>query len=113
MTKSNLLWVAVAGLMLAVFVVQARAEPGAKEAMKAGARLVDVRTAGEFSEGHLKGAVNIPVDELAKRMAEIGPKDAPVVVYCRSGKRSARAKQMLLDAGFKLVHDLGAMSNGE
>lgn len=113
MTKKNLLWTAAFGFLVAVFLFQARADPGAKDAMKAGAKLVDVRTPGEYGAGHLQGALNIPVDELAARIAEIGAKNEPVVVYCRSGKRSARAKGILVDAGFTNVHDLGAMSNGE
>jgi len=96
-----------------VTMATARPEAGAKEAMQAGARLIDVRTAQEYAEGHLKGAINIPVDALAARMSELGSKTDAVVIYCRSGKRSARAKQLVLDAGFNSVHDLGAMSNGE
>jgi rhodanese-related sulfurtransferase len=77
----------------------------------AGATLLDVRTAEEFAQGHLEGAINIPVDELASRTAELGPHDQALVVYCASGRRSARASQTLRDAGFTAVHDLGAMSN--
>ena len=75
-----------------------------------GARLVDVRTAGEHASGHLDGSLNVPVQELAKRMAELGEKTRPVVVYCASGMRSASAASMLRRAGFADVHDLGAMS---
>jgi phage shock protein E len=75
-----------------------------------GARLVDVRTPEEFAAGHLPGAVNLPVDALEGRAAaELAPTDAPVVVYCRSGKRSARAAAVLGKLGFGQVHDLGAM----
>ena len=80
----------------------------ARELVKNGARLVDVRTQGEFSQGHLDGAVNIPVQELRSRLAEVGPKDVPVVVYCASGARSASARSILQKAGF-VAHDLGAM----
>jgi phage shock protein E len=96
----------------AFMLASARAESGAKEAMAAGATLIDVRTPAEFAEGHLQGAVNIPVDALQGRISEVGAKAKPVVVYCRSGKRSARAKGMLKDAGYETVFDLGAMSNG-
>ncbi len=101
-------FVALAVVMLA----SAHAESGAKEAMAAGATLIDVRTPGEFAEGHLAGAVNIPVDALQTRLNEVGAKDKPVVVYCRSGKRSARAKGLLKEAGYLKVFDLRAMSNG-
>jgi phage shock protein E len=76
-----------------------------------GAALIDVRTAGEFASGHLDGARNIPVDQLAARAGEIGPKDQPVVVYCRSGARSAAAASNLQQLGFVRVADLGPMSN--
>ncbi len=76
-----------------------------------GALLLDVRTVQEFADGHIFGAVNIPVQELDRRLDELAAsKDRDVVVYCRSGARSARAKSMLKQAGFSKVHDLGAMS---
>jgi phage shock protein E len=77
--------------------------------VKKGARLVDVRTPEEFAAGHVEGAVNIPVHELDKRLAELEPKDKPVVVYCKSGRRSAKAKDLLQKAGFTSVHNLGGM----
>jgi rhodanese-related sulfurtransferase len=82
----------------------------AKELVKKGAKLVDVRSPGEFAGGHIEGAINVPVGELERRMNELGPKDAVYVVYCASGMRSARAKGILRAAGRTNVHDLGAMS---
>lgn len=75
-----------------------------------GGRLVDVRSPGEFAGGHLGGAVNIPLDELGRRVVEIGPPETAVVVYCLSGARSARAASLLRAQGFTHVSDLGAMS---
>ncbi len=75
-----------------------------------GARLLDVRSAGEFASGHLEGAKNVPVHELADRLGELGPKDGSVVVYCASGARSASATKLLRSAGFAKVANLGAMS---
>jgi len=86
------------------------AGPEARRLVSGGARLVDVRTPEEFAEGHIDGAVNIPVQELSARLGEVGQKDTEVVVYCRSGKRSHQAKQLLKEAGFTAVHDLGGMS---
>jgi len=74
------------------------------------ARLVDVRSAGEYASGHLDGALNVPVQDLAKRMEELGDKTKPVVLYCASGMRSASAAGMLRRAGLADVHDLGAMA---
>lgn len=73
-----------------------------------GAILLDVRTPGEFQEGHVEGARNIPVQELGTRLREI-PKGASVVVYCRSGGRSAMAAQMLRAQGHSVL-DVGPMS---
>lgn len=75
-----------------------------------GAALIDVRSPEEFASGHIEGARNIPVGEIGARSAEVGDKDAVVVVYCRSGMRSAQAKSTLESEGFTQVHNLGGMS---
>jgi rhodanese-related sulfurtransferase len=80
----------------------------ARKLVASGAMLLDVRTPEEFAAGHIEGATNIPVQELGARLAEV-PKHQPVVVYCASGGRSARAAAMLRQAGVGQVHDLGAM----
>lgn len=96
--------------------VTACASPGvisgadAKALVQKGATLVDVRTPEEFAGGHIEGAVNIPIDELDARKGEL-KKDADIVVYCRSGGRSARGKALLTAAGYAKVQDLGGMSN--
>ena len=82
----------------------------ARALVKDGARLVDVRTTAEHAAGHIQGSVNVPVQELAKRVEEIGDKQKPVVVYCASGMRSATAAGILRRAGYAEVHDLGAMA---
>jgi phage shock protein E len=73
-----------------------------------GATLLDVRTPSEWSAGHVGGAVLVPIDELERRLAEI-PRGRPVVVYCASGVRSARATAILRAAGYD-ARDLGGMS---
>lgn len=70
--------------------------------------LIDVRTPEEFAAGHIPGAVNISVDQLAQRLNEI-PKDKPVVLYCRSGNRSNQAAQILERAGYTQIYDLGGL----
>ncbi len=80
--------------------------------VKSGALLLDVRTAEEFEAGHISGAVNAPVQDLALLIPNLpAKKDQDVVVYCQSGSRSANAASMLRSAGFTKVHDLGARSN--
>ncbi len=70
--------------------------------------LLDVRQPAEFEEGHLPGAVHIPVGELEGRLAEL-PKDKPTLVYCRSGGRAGNATAQLVRAGFGEVHNSGGL----
>lgn len=80
-----------------------------KAKIKSGAKIVDVRTPGEFDSGHYKGAVNIPLQEMNARLAEFGDKAKPIVVYCRSGRRSAEAKKILIENGYTDVTDGGGL----
>lgn len=89
---------------------QARPGEVARERVAAGALLLDVRTPEEFAAGHIEGARNIPVQELAERLDEL-PDDRPLVVYCRSGRRSARAVELLRAGGHEDLFDLGPISN--
>ena len=74
------------------------------------ALLLDVRTPGEFSGGHIDGSINIPVQQLGKALQsgvpELADKDRPIVVYCRSGRRSANAAKMLEGAGYTQIRDM-------
>lgn len=66
--------------------------------------LLDVRTPKEYGEGHLAGALNIPVEDVAARHGVLGvPHDREVVVYCKSGKRAARARDTLQSLGYTNV----------
>lgn len=70
--------------------------------------LIDVRTPEEFASGHINGAVNIPLDQIGRRLSEI-PKDRQVVLYCRSGNRSQQAARLLREAGYSNIFDLGGV----
>ncbi|GAB1484022.1 hypothetical protein MASR2M78_28390 [Treponema sp.] len=76
--------------------------------------LVDVRTEAEYAEGHIPGAVLFPFDELENRktdFAKLAPaKDAAIVVYCRSGRRSGVAASTLSKLGYTNIADAGAIS---
>jgi NADPH-dependent 2,4-dienoyl-CoA reductase/sulfur reductase-like enzyme/rhodanese-related sulfurtransferase len=65
--------------------------------------LVDVRTPQEFSGGHVPGAVNVPVDELRSRLAEL-PRDRQIAAYCQVGQRGYLATRILLQEGFSAVN---------
>jgi phage shock protein E len=101
-------------LVLAAFVAAAAAAgPATVEPATLGARIawadrslvvLDVRTPAEFAEGHLPGAINIPHTELAARIAELeAARDRDIVVYCRTGNRTAQALETLGKSGFKRV----------
>lgn len=62
--------------------------------------IVDVRRPDEFSQGHINGAILMPLDNLANTYSSL-PKQGKLIVYCRSGHRSAQAVQFLLDHGYK------------
>lgn len=66
---------------------------------------LDVRTPGEYSEGHIQGSVLIPVQELAGRLSKV-PKDKRVYVYCLTGIRSVKASNMLVAAGFTNIENV-------
>ncbi len=78
---------------------------------KSFALILDVRTVGEFKQGHISGAVNIPHLELQGRLAEIAKfKNKEIVIYCRSGRRAVIAANFLNRAGYhKLLHLRGDM----
>jgi rhodanese-related sulfurtransferase len=66
--------------------------------------LLDVRTPEEFAEGRVAGAVNIPVGDLASRLAELEPhRERGIVTYCRSGRRATQATDILREAGYGKV----------
>lgn len=70
-----------------------------------GALLVDVREPAEYAEIHAEGALLVPLSEFEARYSEL-PKDRDLVMICRSGARSARAGQYLLEHGYKDVVNL-------
>lgn len=76
------------------------------ELVEKGAQIIDVRSKGEFSGGHIKGSVNIPLDSLQHNLSKI-KKDKPVITCCASGMRSAAAKNILKSGGFAEVYNGG------
>jgi len=79
-----------------------------KEVLKK-ASVVDVRTPGEYLEGHYPGAINIPLNELQGRLEEFKELKAPIVAYCRSGARSGMAVSLLKQNGFNEVYNGGGL----
>jgi len=82
----------------------------AKTLMEQGAQLIDVRTESEFKQGAAPGAKNLPVQTLTVNAAKLD-QQKPVIVYCRTGGRSAKAQALLQEVGFHQVHNAGALHN--
>jgi len=76
-----------------------------------GVILLDVRNKDEYKASHIDGSVLIPVSELASRLSELPDKDAIIIVYCRSGMRSASAYEILIAGGYTNVYDMQSVYN--
>jgi phage shock protein E len=74
--------------------------------IKQGAVIVDVRSKAEYADGHIKGSINIPLQNLEANIGKL-KKDKPVITCCASGMRSASAKGILQSKGFAEVHNGG------
>ena len=75
--------------------------------VKNGAIILDVRSKGEYAGGHIKGSINIAVNQLESNLHKVNDKNKPVITCCASGMRSASAKSILLANGFKEVYNGG------
>lgn len=80
------------------------------ELMQQSAVILDVRSPAEFKQGHIKGALNMPLNELEKLVSKI-KKDSIVITCCASGMRSASAKNILKNSGYEKVYNGGNWSS--
>jgi rhodanese-related sulfurtransferase len=81
---------------------ETEAKENLAEVVKNGALLVDVRSKTEYQSGSVKGAKNVPLESIVQRLDEFKGKDQ-IVVFCRSGNRSAQAKRILESKGINNV----------
>lgn len=95
------------GILSSLFGSKPKADLG--ELIAQGAQIIDVRTPAEFQSGHIKKAVNIPLDKLTNSLKKIS-KDKPVITCCASGMRSGSAKSILEKAGYN-AHNGGPWTN--
>jgi rhodanese-related sulfurtransferase len=73
--------------------------------------ILDVRTAGEFADGHIEGALNIANETIgSEKPSGLPDLDAKILVYCRSGNRSAQAANKLIAMGYTQVYDFGGLN---
>lgn len=85
-----------------------KAEQSAVQAQKAKGIWIDVRSAEEFNDGHLQDSINIPHDQIVERIKAVSPdKDAPINLYCRSGRRAEVALTELKKAGYTNITNHG------
>jgi len=110
-TTRTILIVAVAGILAKLFLGgKADKDADVPALIAAGALLVDVRTPGEFSGGHIKGAINIPVGSITAGIEKKAKdKSKAIIVYCHSGARSGAAKKSLIKAGYTNVVNAGSL----
>ncbi len=78
-----------------------------------GAIMVDVRTKEEYDDNHIEGAVSLPLDDINEETVKkiVKNKDDAMIVYCKSGVRSAKALEELNNLGYNNVYDLGSINN--
>lgn len=76
------------------------------------AAVVDVRTPDEFAAGHIDGAINIPLEQIQNGSAHLEnlKKDSPILLYCRSGRRSGLAQQLLEQQGYSKLTNGGGVN---
>jgi phage shock protein E len=86
----------------------------AREWLKMGATVIDVRSGAEFQEKHLPGAINIPFNRLGDEIARLAPnKEQPLLLHCLSGTRSGMGTSALKKMGYQNVFNLGSYSRAE
>jgi rhodanese-related sulfurtransferase len=81
------------------------------ELVKQGALILDVRTKGEYKGGHIKGSINISVDELRNNLHRIPDKQKTIITCCASGMRSGSAKRLLTSTGYITVYNGGSWAS--
>jgi len=80
------------------------------EIIAGGAKIIDVRTTGEFAGGHVKGSLNVPLNTLSSKLNKF-KKDQAIITCCASGMRSQSAKAILQSNGFTRVYNGGSWHN--
>lgn len=74
--------------------------------------MIDVREDHEWAEGHVSGAIHIPMGDLPQRLAEV-PQGGPVFIFCRSGNRSGQMAQYLREQGYPAINVAGGIIDWE
>lgn len=107
----------IAAVVAVFFMIKQSGQISAKDALerlKSGARVIDVRSPGEFSSGHLDLAINIPLDEIESELPKrVNDKNQVLLLHCASGMRSGMAKSKLQGMGYTNAFNLGSYGRAE
>jgi phage shock protein E len=103
-----------AGVVIVFILLKRSGQISAKEALahlKNGALVIDVRSPGEFSSGHLSAAINLPLDEIETALSgHVKNKNQVLLLHCQSGMRSGLARNKLKRLGYANVFNLGSLA---
>jgi len=107
----------IAAIVAVIFMMKQSGQISAKDALdklRNGALVIDVRSAGEFSSGHLAKAINIPLDEIKTALPKrVTDKKQALLLHCASGMRSGMAKSKLIGMGYTNAFNLGSYGRAE
>jgi phage shock protein E len=107
------LWILIGLGLLAFYLIKRStliSADRARSLFAEGAQVIDVRSAGEFSSGHLPMAANLPLDEIGRRLPEFIPdRNRVILLHCLSGTRSGIAQVQLRRMGYTRVYNLGSL----
>jgi len=110
-------WIIIGAVIAGIFILKRISFVSmatARGLLKAGALVIDVRSAGEFNSRHLPGAINIELGRLTAEITRVAPdKERVLLVHCLSGGRSGLARQQLRGMGYKNVYNLGSYGRAE
>ena len=108
----RLTFVTATALVAAAALTSCTAPTTAQSSVNSDAIVIDVRTPAEYADGHLDGALllDVTAGELQAAIPDLDP-HADYVVYCRSGQRAAAAVDLMEDAGFTQVRNLGSLAD--
>jgi phage shock protein E len=110
-------WIIVTAVVAAFFALKRASFLSAETArqfLKEGALIVDVRNPGEFNSGHVPGAINVPLGELSAEAPRRFPdKNRVLLLHCLSGTRSGIARGQLRKIGYSSVYNLGSYGRAE
>ena len=107
----------IAAVVAVIFIMKKSGQISSKDALEKlrnGALVIDVRSAGEFSSGHLAKAINIPLDEIETELPKVVKnKNQVLLLHCQSGMRSGIAKKKLDGLGYTNAFNLGSYGRAE